>query len=212
MTITYPLDLLSDFPGWTTKFEPMLRQEQARTAAGRTYTKDLGPSLWQLTAASKPLKPNELDYWRARLSMLSTTAQTFYGRSLSRCYPILYPRGTWPTGGAFSGTATLASIATGRQKITVEDLPAGYKFSVGDHLSIGNDLHQVQEEATADGSGITPEFTVWPNIWPGVVADVDLRVHEPRCLMTIVPGSVDTTADPQTGDGVVSFQAVEDRG
>ena len=71
MTITYPLDLLSDFPGWTTKFEPMLRQEQSRTAAGRTYTKDLGPSLWQLTAVSKPLKPNELDYWRARLNMLS---------------------------------------------------------------------------------------------------------------------------------------------
>lgn len=212
MTITYPLDLLSDFPGWTTKFEPLLRQEQSRTAAGRTYTKDLGPPLWQLTAASKSLRPNELDYWRARLNLLSKTSQTFYGRSLSRCYPILYPRGTWPTGGSFDGVATLASIVTGRQKITVEDLPAGFKFSVGDHLSIGNDLHQVQEEATADGSGITSEFTVWPNIWPDVVADVDLLVKEPRCLMTVVPGSVETTADAQTGMGTVTFSGVEDRG
>lgn len=215
MTIIYPIDLLSDFPGWTTKFEPMLRQEQSRSAGGKTYTKDLGSPLWTLTAISKNLSINELDYWRARINLLSRTAELFYGRSLSRCYPILYPNGSWPTGGAFLGLGTLNSVSVSTQSISVKGLPAGFKFSIGDYLSIGNDLHQVEEQATADGSGVTPEFQVWPNIWPGVNANSpapSVRVKQPRCVMSIVPGTVDTTADPQTGDGVLTFQAMEDRG
>lgn len=216
MSLSEPFDLLADFPGWTTAFEPMWRQEQSRTASGKTYVKDLGSPLWTLTAQSRQLKINELDYWRARLNAMENGLATFLGYSMSRCYPIEYPRGTWPTGNAFDGvSATLASVNENRKAVTVSGLPAGFTFSIGDYVQVGTDLHQVMEPATADGTGETPEFEVRPHIWPGVEGGespaIAVSVKRPACFMAIVPGSISSTADPQIGEGTVSFQAVEAR-
>lgn len=211
MSITGPIDILTGFPGWTTMVEPMLRQEQSRSANGKTYVKNLGSPLWQLSAQSRQLKPNELDYWRARLNTLIDGSLTFYGRPMSRCFPIAYPNGSWPTGAAFDGvSASLASVATDRKTITVSSLPVGFIFSVGDYLAVGNDLHQVMEPASANSFGTTGGFEVWPHIWPGVSSGT-VSVKKPSCLMAVVPGSVSTPADPQTGWGTVSFQGVEAR-
>lgn len=214
MAISYPLDILADFPGWTTEFDLGWRQERSRTAGGRTIVKNLGDPIWRLAAQSRPLSANELDYWRARLQALENGLQTFYGRSMSRCYPILYPNGSWPTGGSFDGNATLVSINDNRKAITVSGLPSGFQFAIGDYLAIGNDLHQVMEAATAP-SGTTGEFEVRPHIWPGVEAGgspaTTVTVLKPSCLMSIVPDSVSSSADPQTGRGVISFKAEEVR-
>jgi hypothetical protein len=218
VSITYPLDILSTFPGYTTAFAPLYRQEQSRTQAGVTYVKDYDDPLWQLSAQSRSLSINELDFWRARLAALENGLQTFLGYSMSRTYPILYPKGSWPTGVSFDGvSAQLASINTARTAVTISHLPAGFKFSVGDYLAIGNDLHQVMEEATASGTGLTPAFEVRPRIWPGVEVGsspppADVSVKKPSCLMTIDPGSVQSPADPATGRGVISFTATESRG
>lgn len=216
MSISYPIDLLADLPGWTTVFEPLWRQEQSRTAGGKTYVKDLGDPLWSLTAQSRQLSPNELDYWRARLMAMENGLQTFYGRPMSRCYPIKYPRGTWPTGVAFDGTATLLSVGTNRKSVSISGLPAAYLVSVGDYIQVGDtNLHMVMEAATASSEGETAEFEVRPHIWPNVDAGdspaVIVSVKRPSCIMAIVPGSIQSQADPQTGWGAVSFQAVEAR-
>ena len=217
MTITYPLDILSDFPGWTTSFAPLYRQEQSRTQGGVTYVKDYDDPLWQLSAQSRSLTINELDFWRARLASLENGLQTFLGYSMSRCYPILYPRGSWPTGASFDGvSAELATINTARTAISVSHLPAGFTFSIGDYLAIGNDLHQVMESATADGTGLTSAFEVRPRIWPSVEIGsspppADVSVKRPACIMTIDPGSITSSADPQDGTGSISFTATESR-
>jgi hypothetical protein len=215
LSITYPVDLLATFPGWTTVFEPVYRQEQSRVAGGRTYVKDLGDPLWTLTAQSRQLSPNELDYWRARLDVMEGGLQTFVGYSMSRYYPIKYPRGTWPTGASFDGVATLLSVGTNRKSISVSGLPAGFELSIGDMVQVGTDLHRVMEVATADSSGETSVFEVRPHIWPGVDAGgspaVTVTVKRPSCPMVIVPGSIQSQADPQTGWGAVSFQAIEAR-
>lgn len=215
MSISYPIDLLATFPGWTTVFEPVYRQEQSRVSGGRTYVKDLGDPLWTLSAQSRQMNPNKLDYWRARLDAMEGGLQTFDGYSMSRCYPILYPKGAWPTGGAFDGVATLLSVGTNRKSISVGDLPAGFELSIGDMVQVGTDLHRVMEGATADGSGETSVFEVRPHIWPGVDAGdspaVTVTVKKPSCVMAIVPGSIQSRADPQTGWGAVSFQAIEAR-
>ena len=213
--ITYPIDLLADFPGWTTSFEPVYIQEQSR-AGSRTYVKDLSDPLWTLTAQSRQLSPNELDYWRARLDAMENGLKTFLGRQMSRCFPIAYPRGSWPTGISFDGIATLESVGGNRKSVSISGLPSGYKVSVGDMVQIGGtDLHRVMEPASANGAGVTPEFEVRPHIWPGVDANdspaVTVTVKKPSCIMAIVPGSIQSQADPQTGWGAVSFQAVEAR-
>ena len=215
MSLSEPSDLLADFPGWVTEFDPVFRQETSRVAGGRTYMKNLGPSLWGMAARSKVLRPNVLDEWRARLQALENGLVTFLGYSMSRGYPILYPRGTWPTGLAFDGEASLYDVGVNRKSIRISQLPAGFTLSVGDMVQIGNaDLHRVQEQTIADGSGITPAFEVRPHIWPGIEGGVSpalsVYLRKPHCVMAIEPGSVSTGAD-LSGRGTVSFRAIEAR-
>jgi hypothetical protein len=209
MTVTYPINLLPGFPGWTTGFDLRWRQEQSTLASGRVLVKDMGAPLWTLRATTKPLKPNDLDYWRARLTALENGLQQFWAYPMSRCFPQAYPNGSWPTGGAFNGTATLAAVNANRKAISLSGLPAGFVLSVGDYVSIAGDLHQVMEAATAAG-GTTPQFEVRPHLWPEAgVADL-VYVKQPSCLMAIVPGSLSSDASI-SGWGTVSFQAMEAR-
>lgn len=211
MSITYPISLFPGFPGWTTGFDLKWRQEQSTQASGRVLVKDMGSPLWTLRATTKPLKPNQLDQWRAKLTSLENGLQQFYAYPMSRCFPQSYPNGSWPTGGAYNGSAVLSAINANRKAITLQALPAGFKLLVGDYLSISGDLHQVMEPATANGSGVTNEFEVRPHIWPAVTApNPGVTVKQPACLMAIVPGSLSTDASI-SGWGTVSFQAMEAR-
>lgn len=217
MSLSAPFDILTGFPGWTTDFNLLYRQEQSRTAGGKTYVKDMGAPLWHAKIQSKILKVNTLDFWRGRLKILENGLFTFYGYSTSRCYPILYPNGSWPTGLGFSGTTgVLQSVNVNRKAITVSGIPSGFTFSVGDYIQIGSsDLHQVVESATATGSPpVTPEFEVRPFIWPGIVGGsspvVAISVLKPHCLMTIDPGSLSSDSGID-GWGNVSFTATEHR-
>jgi len=210
MTITYPINLLPTFPGWTSGFSLRWRQEQSTLASGRILVKDLGSPLWTLRAATKPLSPNNLEYWRARLTALENGLQQFWAYPMSRCFPIAYPNGSWPTGGAFNGQAAVASINANRKAISVNALPPGFKISVGDYVSLAGDLHQVMEAATANGSGVTGEFEIRPHVWPAVTLPRDATFKQPACLMVIVPGSVSSDAN-LSGWGAITFQAIEAR-
>lgn len=202
MAITYPLDLLAYFPGWSTEFDQLSRDEFSRTANGRTIPKNLGSPLWRASYQSRSLKPNELDEWRARLASLENGQKTFKGYPMSRCRPILHPGSTaLPVGSLFS-------IDANRKAIRITSL-TGVSLSVGDMIQIGTkDLHQVMEPVAGP---LTALFEVRPHIWPGVATGAAVTIVKPACLMAIVPGSVSSTADIATGRGVISFQAVEAR-
>jgi len=215
MTITYPINLLPGFPGWTTGFSLRWRQEQSTQASGRILVKDMGAPLWTLRAASRTMSPNNLDLWRAKLTSLENGLQIFWGYPMSRCYPILYPNGTWPTGSSFSGnTANLSAINVNRKAVTLSALPAGFVLSVGDYIAITfgtrKDLHQVMETATANGSGVTNEFEIRPQLWPDMTITKAVSVKQPACQMAIVPGSLSTDAG-LNGWGAFSFEAIESR-
>ncbi len=214
MALSEPFDLLPDFPGWVTKFELMERRESSRTAGGVTLQKDLGDPLWTMAAITKVLSPNKLDYWRARLDALEEGMVTFWGYPLSRTYPIAYPKGSWPTGEAFDGvSASLSAINANRKAVRVDDLPVGFKFSVGDMISIDGDLHRVMESAVAAVGGLTSEFEIRPHLWPNVTVGSPppkVSVYRPSCLMAIVPKTVSTDSD-LSGRGTVGFQAIEVR-
>ncbi|WP_244490269.1 hypothetical protein [Rhizobium sp. Root483D2] len=184
----------------------MYRQEQSRTAGGKTYVKDLGSPLWAASWISATLNANQLDSWRARLKALENGLVEFRAIPMSRYYPIAYPNGSWPTGSAFSGSGTVGTINANRKAISAAGFPVGYTHSVGDYVQIGSsDLHQIIENAT------TGQFEIRPHLWPGVAAGSVLKAFKPFCLMTIVPGSISSAADPITGRGKISFQAIESR-
>ncbi|PWK65877.1 hypothetical protein [Aminobacter sp. AP02] len=202
MAITYPLDLLAGFPGWSTEFDLLSRDEFSRTANGRTIPKNLGSPLWRASYTTRSLRPNQLDEWRARLSSLENGQKTFKGYPTSRCRPIAHP------GSAVLPTGSLFSIDANRKAIRITAL-AGVSLSVGDMIQIGTkDLHQVMEPVDGPVTGL---FEVRPHIWPGVANGAVVTIVRPTCIMAIVPGSISSTADKETGRGVVSFQAIEAR-
>lgn len=202
MAITYPYDILADFPGWSTDFDLAYRQEISRTAIGQTFVKDFGSPLWTASYQSIVLRPNELDAWRARLKALEGGLQQFRGRPTSRCYPIAYPNGT---GMGSVSAVTVGSIATDRKTVGLSGLPVGYVASVGDYIQIGgNNLHQI-----VSVSG--PSVEVRPHLWPVSAVGDAVTLVKPSCLMTIVPSSINTTAELSTGRGVITFQGFESR-
>jgi hypothetical protein len=210
MTLTPPLDLLPIFPGWTTGFSLHWRQEQSTQASGRVLVKDMGTPLWTLRAQSKPLSPNNLDRWRARLTGLENGLVLFKAYPMSRCFPQAYPNGSWPTGGAFTGSGVLATVAGDRKTITVSGLPAGFDITVGDYLSVSGFLHQVMEGVTASGGGVTPAFEVRPHLNVTVSPGGAVSFKQPSCNMALTPGSLQSDAQ-LNGWGALSFEAMEAR-
>ena len=202
MAITYPYDILADFPGWSTEFDLLYRQEMSRTAIGQTFVKDLGSPIWAASYQSRSMRPNELDACRARLKALEGGLKQLLGRPKSRCYPIAYPNGA---GMGNVSAVTLASIGANRNTVGLSGLPGGYVVSVGDYMQIGtNNLHQVVNVSGA-------EIEIRPHIWPTTVVGDAVTLVRPSCRMTVVPGSISTTADTSTGRGVVTFQTIESR-
>ncbi len=213
MALSFPFDLLVDFPGWATEFQLLRREEQSRTAGGVTITKDMGDPLWQAAYVTTTLTPNELDYWRARLDVLDGGQQQFKAYPLSRCFPIAYPNGSWPTGSGFSGdSATISARWNSGKELTLAGLPAGYIVSRGDFLRIGSrNLHRVVNREVANEFGVAAGVEVRPHFWPETAVGDAVSVRKPFCLMTIVPGSISAAADLATGCGSVSFRAIEAR-
>ena len=202
MAITYPYDILADYPGWSTDFDLAYRQETSRTAIGQTFVKDFGSPLWTASYQSRSMRPNELDAWRARLKALEGGLKQFRGRPTSRCYPIAYPNGT---GMGNVSAVKVGTIGANRNTMTLTGLPSGYVVSVGDYLQIRTtDLHQI---VNVSGS----EIEVRPHLWPTTAVGDAVTLVKPSCLMTIVPGSINTTADLSTGRGVITFQGFESR-
>ena len=208
MTITFPVDLLADWPGWSPRFELMRRQEQSRTTGGKTIVKDFGSPLWAGSWVSRTLSPNELDHWRARLDALEEGLQTFRGYALSRCYPIAYPQAAYEALGI--GAVTVSALGGNNKSCRVTGLSAGYQVSIGDMIAIaGSGLHRVMEAVTADNGGVSPYFELRPHFAPGAAVGAAVQLVRPSCLMQVVPGSITADADPQTGRGTISFDGME---
>lgn len=200
MAITYPLDILADFPGWSTEFNLQFRQEFSRTAGGVTTAKDMGTPLWRATYQSRAMRPNELDAWRAKFSTLEGSLQRFMGRSLSRCYPIAYPNGQ---GMGNVTNVKVATINANNKSFALSGLPAGYKASVGDYVQIAANLYQVVD--------ISNGFEVRPHLAPGTAVGNAVLLVRPSVPMIIIPGTLISTADPVMGRGAITFQAIESR-
>lgn len=207
--IVFPYDLLAGFPGWQGVAKINRRQERSRTAAGRTIVKDMGDPLWVSTYMTKSMKPNELDKWRARLDALDEGLNTFKGYILSRCYPVRYPNGTWPTGVAFSGAGTLAVIDANRKEIRLSGFPDGYLWSEGDIIMLGSGYCvRVVKGASQAGVGNSNPIEVRPHIKTGIVTGIAATVKNPWVLMAIDPENREDAAGLD-GRGTITFTATE---
>lgn len=205
MALTEPLDLLTGFPGWSTDFSLMARQEQSRHASGRTRVKDFGSPLWRASWTSRNMRANELDHWRARIEQAMISQMTFKAWQSSRCRPTKHP------GNAALPTGTLHTIGSDDKTVRAAGL-TDISLSIGDMLRIGpantGGLYRVLETASGDPTAL---FTISPHLWPGAAEGQAVLIDKPWCLMTVDPGSLSAQADPRTGRGSISFTATEAR-
>lgn len=182
-------------------FQLVARQELSRTAGGTTYGKDLGPALWAASYTSAPMPHSEAVSFEASLNALNGVIGTFDAYDLRRPYPLQHADGT------FTDSAKIASVDG--MKISLKELPAGFKLSAGDYLSleVGGQrvLHQIVEPIVANGSGETAAFSIRPEPWPGTAEDDAVTLKMPTCRMALLPGSVTTRVSGM--HTVISFQA-----
>ena len=197
MALSFPIDLLAEWPGWTTEFDLFYRDEFSRQQNGVTISKELGSPLWRLSATTKMLKPNQLDDVRALLSSLDNGRKTFKGYPLSRVYPQRHPKGAGLPSVSL-GSTTVKSIALSGA--------SGLTLRRGDFISVGDYLFQVMEHSSNGAA-----FEIRPYVSLGVTLAGTVRLERPFCPMMIIPGSVNSQSDVETGRGTVSFQAMETR-
>lgn len=209
MAVTFPLNLLENLKGigWSTEFELSYRQEQSTHASGRVRVKDFGTPIWTAAFTTKNLSPNKLDAWKARLSLLENGLNTFIAYPLSRCWPIKHPNGV----GLSANTALVNSINANNKELSIKGLN-NLNLSLGDYISVNNRLYQVMEDVSSGTLGTSPQFEVRPhfNINNIAVDDV-VRIYQPQCIMTLVPGST-SFGSSLNGRGSVSFRAIESIG
>lgn len=206
MAVTFPLNLLDDLKdiGWSTDFELLYRQEQSRHASGRVRVKDYGTPIWNASYVTKNLSPNKLDFWKARLSLLENGLNTFYAHPMSRCWPIKHPNGD----GLNVNVAQVNSINSNNKELSIKNIN-NLNLSTGDYISINDRLYQVMEDISTGASGQSLEFEIRPHFnINNINVDDEVRIYQPRCLMTLVPGSM-SFGSGLNGRGSVSFRGIE---
>lgn len=208
MSVNYPYNLLDGLSGWSTDFDLFFRQELSRTAGGMTIAKDFGTPLWKASFQSTVLHVNELDMWRARLKALDGSVQPFWGRPMSRCYPIAYPNGS---GLGDVTSVTIDSLGSDNKSIVLKGLPIWHTVTLGDYIQIDKKLYHVMETVVANTSGKTTTFEVRPHLAPGTTVGNSVVLVRPSVPMIIIPGTLSTVSDASTGRGSVTFQAIETR-
>lgn len=191
--LTYPLPLASFWSGLRVKsarFWPGANVQLNATGGGEVIPASIGTRLWDgdvtLTPADDP------GATEAILATLEEAGATFLAFPPKRAFPKADPTG------AILGLAVpvIASLPAGGRSLTLSGLPAGYVLSAGDYLSfqrgtpIRHEFHRIVTPATADGSGVTPEFDVVPGIRPGVVVGAAVQLVRPYLRAVLVPGTI----------------------
>lgn len=162
-------------------FQIIRRQAAGMLGNGRDIVIDRGIPQWKAVMKTKPLFAkgpgviNEVGLWRGFRDSLRGGSRFFLGYDPFGSYPSAYMPAGWGSltragGGAFTGTATLTSIANsglpgvGRDVVSIGTLPIALSLIAGDYLSLSQSgivsLHRIldQSAVAANGSGVA---TVW---------------------------------------------------
>ena len=208
MTITFPItNLLDLYPISPTGYNFRLhhRQEQSRTAGGRTIVKDFGPPLWLLDASTGMLPHADAIDFEAMLASMNNGIGTFLAWDLRRAFPAAHSLGD------FDDSATILSLGANNKSLRLTGLFPGFQLSRGDYLSITFSghryLHQILEPATVMPDGSTSFFEVTPHFQPGTVAGASVVLKKPSAVMALVPNSIQTQVGALHTS--ISFQACE---
>lgn len=206
--------LVLDFPAPASgvarcQFELNRVDYAAPQAGGRQGGVQAGWPLWSATWEIERSDPVSGDLWRAFAARLRGRIRRFYGRDVTRAYPLTAPQGfagfVRAGGGAFGGSATgwAQNISTdGDATIALTGLPAGLTLSVGDYIGWKWDaadaaagtyqrrtMARVVTPATASGGGAISVMVEPPVDTRVVPAGAIAHLDQPCCVMQLMPES-----------------------
>lgn len=210
MTVSYPLaDIFETLKAQKVSFELSWGQEFTGLPNGLLVAKDLRPALWRLSATSKPMRHKDAMIVYAKLNSLYGIIKTFLASNPLAPYPYNDPTGS--TVGSSAVKINAFSIASGT--VQFKGLPASYALKAGDLFSFVYSstkiaLHQLVEDVTANGSGVTGSVEVRPALRSGVAIDNVVTLKKPYAEFRMVPDSVSLDA-VNTLFSTVSFEAVQ---
>jgi hypothetical protein len=181
-------------------------QVSSQDGDGSLSSIDIAPatieSQYNITARGR----DEVATWKAWFASLRGGARSFQGvpirdgRKLYR-WPLSRPRGfdgLTVSSSPWGGSGNLSAIGTGKDTITIDEMPNGLVLSAGDFISYAfggvNRLHMIIEGGTVETNSVT--VTVEPTIRQDVSLDsaISVAFESPYCD-ALIAGAVAESGD-----------------
>jgi hypothetical protein len=167
--------------------QPMRNDETEGLGSGQVLIAELATPLWSVEINTPLTEFDDGREIRAILNDLSRPGATFEIYDPIAQYPRADPDGS------ILGAATpqLASI-DGDAKPAIKGLPVGYKLSRGDYFQMDVSgrryFFEVSEPAVANGSGVTPNFKVFPAFPISIPVNTAITLKQPKLKCQFVAG------------------------
>ncbi|CAN7447249.1 hypothetical protein LJR235_002874 [Pararhizobium sp. LjRoot235] len=195
MTVSYPYSLAffaDKLDIASVIWDIQRNDEMSGTGDGRVWQAELAPPLWIGTVTLNRKLSAELKQIAAMVRKLHGAQEALMLYDPLSRYPQYDPTGSI----LGSSVVTIGSIAANRSSLSLVGLPANYRITVGDKMSIAFGAGQTKfafleasETITANGSGTTTQIAVFPFVPTGVAAGAEVVLKKPACKCIIVPGS-----------------------
>lgn len=186
--------------------------ELSGSGDGRVWQAELAPPLWVGTVGLSVDRIDTLKQVAALIRKLHGAQEALLMYDPLSKYPQADPTGS------ILGASVVAvnSIASDRSRLSLSGLPAGYKLTLADKLSITYGIDPVRyaflefsESITANGSGVTGLIEVFPHIPAGIVAGAAVTLIKPPCKCIIYPDSHSAGTTVQTITENAGFKVLQ---
>jgi hypothetical protein len=211
--MTYALSYLNDrLKIAAVTWDVKRTDELSGTGDGRIWQSELAPPLWTAQVDLQVGWTHELKQIAALIRSLRGAQEPFLLCDPTSKFPNADPSGL-KLGGADPYVAT---AGVDRSLITLAGLPANYRLTIGDkfELSYGASpvrygFYEISQDVTSSGSGVTPQFKIFPELPNSVPINTYVKLIRPACRCIIIPGSHNPgSASPGKTEGA-TFKVIQ---
>lgn len=187
----YPLALFNDIlPVRSAVFDVQRYDEQSSDGHGNHWQAEMADPKWFVDITVDIEGLTEARSIAALLRQLHGAQFDFLITDPAFPYPAADPTGIV----LGASVVQVHTVGGSNMALRLKGLPAGYQLLRGDkgQIDFGDPLRtfffEVSEDVAAAGTGITPEFDIFPHIAPGVEADMTVTLAKPACRMFLPEG------------------------
>lgn len=193
ITYPYPVAFLADIlPIASVIWDIRRSDEMSGVGDGRIWQAELADPLWTAEVTLDADRHNAAKQIAAKIRQLHGARESFFLFDPLSLYPQADPKGV------ILGASEVQIHTRGgdNASLRLKGLPVGYVLTIGDKGQVSyssaparNFFFEVSETVEADGDGITPAFSIFPNLPAGVAVDDPVNLAKPACKGFIMPGS-----------------------